>query len=84
MAVQVKVDKQGRVVIPLRERERLGVADGGILELVATAEGVLLERHRQADVRIAGDDLPVISIRDFEPLSNEDSVGAIHRERERE
>jgi bifunctional DNA-binding transcriptional regulator/antitoxin component of YhaV-PrlF toxin-antitoxin module len=70
MFVQVNVDRQGRIVIPLRERERplgseasgnlctnrriviplrererLGVATGGTLELIATPEGVLLERN---------------------------------------
>ena len=44
MTVTVKVDAQGRVVIPQAERERLGLPDGGALELVSTPEGVLLER----------------------------------------
>ncbi|MGE0057975.1 MAG: AbrB/MazE/SpoVT family DNA-binding domain-containing protein [Dehalococcoidia bacterium] len=83
MSVQVKVDRQGRIVIPLHERERLGVADGGTLELIATPEGVLLERRRQAEVRTAEDGLPVITIQDLEPLSNEESLSAIHRDRER-
>jgi AbrB family looped-hinge helix DNA binding protein len=83
MSIQVKVDRQGRIVIPLHERERLGVATGGTLELIATPEGVLLERRRPAKVRIADDGLPVIRIQDLEPVSNEESLDAIHRERER-
>lgn len=83
MSVQVKVDRQGRIVIPLHERERLGVADGGTLELIATPEGVLLERRRQAEVRTAEDGLPVITIQDLKPLSNEESLSAIHRDSER-
>jgi AbrB family looped-hinge helix DNA binding protein len=83
MALRVKVDRQGRLVIPLHERERLGIAEGGTLELSATPEGVLLERHRPADVRIAVDGLPVIAIEELEPVSNQESVDAIHRERER-
>lgn len=82
-AIRVNVDRQGRVVIPLRERERLGVADGGTLELIATPEGVLLERHRTAEVRTAADGLPVIVIEDGEPVTNEASIESIHRERER-
>jgi len=82
-SVQVRVDRQGRVVIPLRERERLGVAVGGTLELIATPEGVLLERRRPAEVRIAADGVPVIVIEDAEPISNEESIEAIHRDRER-
>lgn len=82
MSVRVKVDHQGRVVIPLRERERLGVAEGGTLELIATPEGVLLERRRPAQVRTADDGLPVITIEDIEPVSNEESLDAIRRTRE--
>jgi len=48
--VTVKVDAQGRVVIPQAERERLGLPDGGTLELVSTPEGVLLERRRRASL----------------------------------
>lgn len=82
-AIRVSVDRQGRVVIPLRERERLGVAGGGTLELIATAEGVLLERHRPAEVRTGDDGLPVIVIKEAESVSNEETIEAIHRERER-
>jgi AbrB family looped-hinge helix DNA binding protein len=70
MSIQVKVDRQGRIVIPLHERERLGVAAGGTLELIATPEGVLLERRRSAEVRTADDGLPVIRIQDLEPTSS--------------
>ena len=83
-SVQVNVDRQGRVVIPLRERERLGVVAGGTLELIATAEGVLLERRRPAEVRIAADGIPLIVIEDAGPISNEESLEAIHRDRERQ
>jgi len=83
VSVQVNVDRQGRVVIPLHERERLGVAVGGSLELISTPEGVLLERRRPAEVRIAADGVPVIRMKDGEPVSNEQTLEAIHRDRER-
>ena len=83
MAVTVKVDRQGRVVIPQRERERLGVSDGGILELVATPEGVLLERRRRADVRLDDRGLPLVRIEDADQVSNDDSLEAIHQHRDR-
>jgi AbrB family looped-hinge helix DNA binding protein len=83
MVVQVKVDQQGRVVIPLHERERLGVAAGGTLELIPTPEGVLLEPRRPAHVRTGEDGLPVITIEDIRDVSNDESLDAIHRERER-
>jgi AbrB family looped-hinge helix DNA binding protein len=83
MSVQVRVDRQGRVVIPLRERERLGVAEGGTLELTATPEGVLLEHRRPGRVLIAPDGLPVITIKDIEPIANEETLDAIRRTRQR-
>ena len=83
MAVQIKVDQQGRIVIPLVERERLGVAKGGTLELIATSEGVLLERRRPASIRTANDGLPILTLDDVEQVSNEESIDAIHEERER-
>jgi AbrB family looped-hinge helix DNA binding protein len=82
-SIQVNIDRQGRVVIPLRERERLGVVTGGTLELIATPEGVLLERRRPANVHTAPDGVPVITIEDGKPISNEESVEAIHRNRDR-
>lgn len=83
MAVQIKVDQQGRIVIPLVERERLGVAKGGTLELIATSDGVLLERRRPASIRTANDGLPIVTLDDVEQVSNEESIDAIHEERER-
>ena len=83
MAVQIKVDQQGRIVIPLVERERLGVAKGGTLELIATSDGVLLERRRPASIRTANDGLPILTLDDVEQVSNEESIDAIHEERER-
>jgi AbrB family looped-hinge helix DNA binding protein len=83
MPETLKVDRQGRVVIPQRERERLGVRDGGTLELVPTPEGVLLERRRRAEVRVADDGLPVASVDDLQVVFNDETVDAIHRQRER-
>ena len=77
MAVQIKVDQQGRIVIPLVERERLGVAKGGTLELIATSDGVLLERRRPASIRTANDGLPILTLDDVEQVSNEESIDAI-------
>lgn len=83
MAVTVKVDQQGRVVIPQRERERLGVRDGGTLELVPTPEGLLLERRRRAAVSVEDDGLPVVTIEELEEVSNDEALEAIHRQRDR-
>ena len=82
MAVTVKLDAQGRVVIPQAERERLGVADGGALELVATPEGVLLERRRRATVTSHEDGLPQVTLEDLETVSNADAIQAIHSQRD--
>jgi AbrB family looped-hinge helix DNA binding protein len=82
VAVTVKLDAQGRVVIPQAERERLGLLGGGALELVSTPEGVLLERRRQATVTAGEDGLPLVSLLDVGTMSNADAVQAIHDQRD--
>ena len=82
MTVTVKVDAQGRVVIPQAERERLGLPDGGALELVSTPEGVLLERRRQATVTTAEDGLPLITLDDADTVTNVEAVEALHAQRD--
>lgn len=82
MTVTVKLDAQGRVVIPQAERERLGLPDGGALELVPTPEGVLLERRRRATVSSGEDGLPQVTLADVETVSNADAIQAIHVQRD--
>ena len=82
MTTTVKVDAQGRVVIPQVERERLGLLDGGALELVSTPEGVLLERRRQATVTSGEDGLPMVTLHDAGTVSNVDATQAIHDQRD--
>lgn len=82
MTVTVKVDAQGRVVIPQAERERLGLPDGGVLELVSTPEGVLLERRRHAKVTSGEDGLPLVTLDDVDMVSNTDATEAIHAQRD--
>lgn len=82
MAVTVKVDAQGRVVIPQAERERLGMPDGGALELVSTPEGVLLERRRQATITRGEDGLPLVTLDDGGTVTNADATAAIHDQRD--
>jgi AbrB family looped-hinge helix DNA binding protein len=82
MTTTVKVDAQGRVVIPQAERERLGLPDGGSLELVSTPEGVLLERRRQATVTSGEDGLPMVTLDDAGTVSNLDATQAIHDQRD--
>lgn len=78
----VKVDAQGRVVIPQAERERLGMPDGGTLELVSTPEGVLLERRRQATVTTGEDGLPLVTLDDGGSVRNSEATTAIHEQRD--
>lgn len=84
MTVTVKVDAQGRVVIPQAERERLGLPDGGALELVSTPEGVLLERRRHATVSVDEDGLPLVTVDELDTVSNSEAVDAIHQQRDGE
>ena len=82
MPVTVKLDAQGRVVIPQAERERLGLPSGGALVLVPTPEGVLLERRRQATVTPGEDGLALITLEDADTVSNTDTTEAIHLQRD--
>jgi len=82
VTVTVKVDAQGRVVIPHVERERLGLLAGGTLELVSTPEGVLLKRRRQATVTSDEDGLVMVTLDDAGTVSNTDATQAIHDQRD--
>jgi len=82
MTVTVKVDAQGRVVIPQAERERLGLPQGGVLELVSTPEGVLLERRHRATVTSGEDGLPMVTLNAVSTVSNADAIEAIHTQRD--
>jgi AbrB family looped-hinge helix DNA binding protein len=82
VTVTVKVDAQGRVVIPQAERERLGLSEGGALELVSTPEGVLLERRRHATVTVGEDGLPLVTLDDLDTVSNADTTEAVHAQRD--
>ncbi|MBY5162072.1 AbrB/MazE/SpoVT family DNA-binding domain-containing protein [Salsipaludibacter albus] len=82
MGTTVKVDRQGRIVIPQHERERLGLHDGGVLELIPTPEGIALEHLRPAIVRQARDGLPVVAFGTSDTIPNDDAVAAIHRHRD--
>lgn len=62
VTVTVKMDAQGRVVIPQAERERLGLPDGGSLEVVSTPEGVLLERRHGATVTVDDSGLLLVTL----------------------
>ena len=84
MAVQVKVDRQGRIVIPLSERERLGIAEGGMLELIPTPEGLLLEPRTPAQVKTVEGGLRILVLEDGRTVSNEETLEAIHRVRDGE
>ena len=84
LAITVKVDPQGRVVIPQAERERLGLSGRGALELVSTPEGLLLERRRRATVTVDDSGLPLVTVDELDTVSNDTTVEAIHAQRDRE
>lgn len=83
MPVTVRVDRQGRVVIPQQERERLGLGEGGTLEMAATPEGLVLERRRRATVATGDDGLPLVTVDGLGEVANDDAVEAIHQQRNR-
>lgn len=69
-------------MIPVRQRERLGIGAGGTLQMVETPEGLLLERSRGADVRRDDGGVPVVRIKDGDRISNDQSVDVIHDHRQ--
>lgn len=81
-AAEVTMDRQGRIVIPREERRRLGVEGGAVFALLATSEGVLLERRRSATVETADDGLPVVRLEDGGLISNDEAVAGLHAVRD--
>jgi bifunctional DNA-binding transcriptional regulator/antitoxin component of YhaV-PrlF toxin-antitoxin module len=80
----VSVDRQGRLVLPLEVRRRLGLEGrAGQLRLVETADGVLLEAPpANVTVSAESDGLPLLSIEGLaEPITNERVLEAIDAER---
>ena len=77
--VRLRVDAQGRMVIPRRFRDDLVSLPG---ELVArrTPEGVLLTGvPKHGDLDVAGDGLPLLRI--GRAVSNDEVLDALDRER---
>ncbi len=81
-SAEVTMDRQGRIVIPREERRRLGVEGGAVFALLATPEGVLLERRRTATVETADDGVPVVRLEDGGPISNDEALAALHAVRD--
>jgi AbrB family looped-hinge helix DNA binding protein len=77
----VRIDAQGRIVVPLAERQRLGIRGGDELTLLPTPEGLVLERRRSARVSTAPDGLPIVDFVEPRPVLNEEAVAAIRAER---
>ena len=48
MTVQINVTSNGRMSLPADIRKRLGLAEGGAVYLVETADGVVLQTAGQA------------------------------------
>jgi AbrB family looped-hinge helix DNA binding protein len=78
----VRIDRQGRVVIPQVERERLGLDPGTTLELVPTPEGLLLERRRRAEVVDGADGVPLVHLVGQPSVTNEEAQRAIDQVRD--
>lgn len=76
------MDRQGRIVIPRAERDRLGVTDGATFEVLTTPEGVILERRRDATIERAEDGLPLVRLTDVATITNDEAVAAIHAVRD--
>ena len=77
----VSIDAQGRIVVPLAERERLGLRGSDTLELTPTPEGLLIEPRPEVIVRIAEDGLPVAEFVGGRTITNGQVLAAIDAER---
>jgi AbrB family looped-hinge helix DNA binding protein len=82
MTTTVTIDRQGRIVVPLTERRRLGLEGGEELVLVPTPEGLLLERRRDARVRTGPDGLPLVEFTESRPVSGDEALAAIRAHRD--
>jgi len=82
MSVTVTIDRQGRIVVPLAERRRLGLEGGEDLALIPTPEGLLLERRREATVRIGEDGLPLVDFARPRPVSGVEALTSIRSQRD--
>ncbi|WP_084037391.1 AbrB/MazE/SpoVT family DNA-binding domain-containing protein [Haloechinothrix halophila] len=75
-----RIDKAGRVVIPLELRRALRLEEGGEVELVLSAEGVSLRKVApEPDVTVE-DGLPVISL-GGDTVTNDSVLDVIDRDR---
>jgi AbrB family looped-hinge helix DNA binding protein len=78
----VRIDAQGRIVVPLAQRERLGIRGGDELALIPTPEGLILERRRAATVATAPDGLPIVEFTEPRPVPNDEALEAIRAQRD--
>jgi AbrB family looped-hinge helix DNA binding protein len=79
---KVKVDAQGRLVLPQAQRQRLGInAAGSEVELLATPEGVVLEPRRDVTLSAGDDGLRVVTIGGAGTIQGATVLEAIHAER---
>lgn len=76
----VRIDRAGRLVVPLELRRALRLEDGGEVELTMTADGIAIRRLApDADVRIE-DGLPVVSLGGA-PVTNDSVLDILDRDR---
>lgn len=75
-----RVDKAGRIVIPLELRRALRLEEGDAVELVLSAEGVSLRKVAPEPKVTVEDGLPVISL-GSNTVANDSVLGAIDRGR---
>ena len=81
--VTATVDGQGRLVLPVHERRRLGIdAPGSEVEIIPTDEGLSIEPVRSVRLSATDDGLVVATIVGGETITNETVVETIHRYRD--
>lgn len=79
---KVTLDAQGRLVVPKEHRRRLGVTDGGELEMIPTPEGLVLEARHRVRIEQDEDGLPSAVVEGLGEVSNDEALAAIHDQRD--
>jgi AbrB family looped-hinge helix DNA binding protein len=78
--IATRIDKAGRLVVPLELRRALRLEDGDEVELTLTAEGLMIRRvASEPDVTVE-DGIPVVSL-GGRTLSNDSVLDAIDQDR---
>lgn len=80
--MRTRVDRAGRLVIPLGLRHLLGLTGGGEVEVEATGDGLVLRRvPGSARLTTDSDGLVIVDLDGVDRVSNDEVLDAINADR---